>query len=431
MRHFESAGNIGSTLPVSRHYVVVLIHGTWAKDAAWTADRSSLRAYLTKTLSGTIEFVVFPWSGKNSISARQRAAKDLQAFLHDLQLKFPDSQHYIVAHSHGGNIALYALKDPFLAANVVGLACLSTPFLHARRRNLGAYGSTILLYFGIVIYGGFLYFGLNALFEVVLPPLPSSDVTQVFRFALSFICILPMIAFMGWIIRTANKLEHTLEVPVLKWHQLLIVRGPGDEASCALSTSQFVSWAATRFWTGLTIPLANSEKIVDWLDELQWKCHPTQIWTLVVSIILAVAFSVSERFVVLAVVSSVIAGISAIVWLGAAVIRGISNIYSLLVGAVAVPAVLVTALMALPFGYELAIASILLELTSESTPPGSWNITQLSGYQPDGEGGSMRLSHSTYEDPEAWQKLAQWIERNHSDHRDSVSAKHKRGNIHV
>ena len=51
---------------------------------------------------------------------------------------YPLAQHFIVAHSHGGNIALYALNHPELARKIRGVICLSTPFLNVRERNLGA-----------------------------------------------------------------------------------------------------------------------------------------------------------------------------------------------------------------------------------------------------------------------------------------------------
>jgi hypothetical protein len=40
----------------------------------------------------------------------------------------------LVAHSHGGNVCLYALRDESTARAVDGLVCLSTPFVHARER---------------------------------------------------------------------------------------------------------------------------------------------------------------------------------------------------------------------------------------------------------------------------------------------------------
>jgi len=43
----------------------------------------------------------------------------------------------VVAHSHGGNVALYALRDPAVRSLIAGLVCLGTPFIEVQRRALG------------------------------------------------------------------------------------------------------------------------------------------------------------------------------------------------------------------------------------------------------------------------------------------------------
>lgn len=115
-------------------HVVTLVHGTFARGAAWCRPDSKLCAALTSEVEGGVHFRVFEWSGKNTNSARLAAARELQSFLRDGFAMNPTSLHHIVAHSHGGNIALYALRG--LPASNVRVVTFATPFIQATPRLL-------------------------------------------------------------------------------------------------------------------------------------------------------------------------------------------------------------------------------------------------------------------------------------------------------
>ena len=71
------------------------------------------------------------------MDARHRATTELRDFLRSQLAEYPPEEgarHFVIAHSHGGNIALYALRDPELAHRLSGVACFATPFLYVRRR---------------------------------------------------------------------------------------------------------------------------------------------------------------------------------------------------------------------------------------------------------------------------------------------------------
>src|SRR2546421_3776899 len=114
--------------------IITLIHGTWARDAPWTQATSGLAKALAKVL-GSVHFERFAWSGSNSHSARCRAATDLRQHIRDCKGSYPLQDHFLIAHSHGGNVVLYALRDKTAAASVRGVICLSTPFIQCRHRN--------------------------------------------------------------------------------------------------------------------------------------------------------------------------------------------------------------------------------------------------------------------------------------------------------
>jgi hypothetical protein len=89
-----------------------------------------------KALPGTTLFSRFCWTGSNSHTARLRAGEDLKKHLRGLTDKFRNARHFVVGHSHGGNVMLYAMKDEALANRVTGLVTLATPFISVRERKL-------------------------------------------------------------------------------------------------------------------------------------------------------------------------------------------------------------------------------------------------------------------------------------------------------
>ena len=116
--------------------VVTLIHGTWAQNAPWTQSGSPLREALRSKL-GETTFRAFQWSGENSFAARSAAAEGLKDFLFEGIEQSPEDKQAIIAHSHGGNVALEALNNFEAAERVDAVVCLATPFITTRQRQFG------------------------------------------------------------------------------------------------------------------------------------------------------------------------------------------------------------------------------------------------------------------------------------------------------
>src|SRR5690348_505505 len=104
------------------HDAVVLIHGTFARDTRWIRQDSPLMAALRVKFPMT-SLQRFEWSGGNSPNARIRAGLELAAFGRSLRSR--GCRHLqIISHSHGGNVALYALRDPLMREMVTGIVFL-------------------------------------------------------------------------------------------------------------------------------------------------------------------------------------------------------------------------------------------------------------------------------------------------------------------
>lgn len=134
-------------------YIITLVHGTWFPNAKWTRGGSPLRSILEQQLDGkqNIYFNSFQWRGdyglpfNNSHRHRIQAGEKLKDNLNDLLAKYPRAKHYIIAHSHGGNVASYALRDATLRRRISGMICLGTPFITVTRRSISSTVSFLIV----------------------------------------------------------------------------------------------------------------------------------------------------------------------------------------------------------------------------------------------------------------------------------------------
>jgi len=129
--------------------MITLVHGTWPRGffpkwlnmmrllglskpkPLWFESESPFREKLEielKDASPDCEIRPFCWSGANSIFARDEAAQKLARVLKD-DLKSSNAAPIVIAHSHGGNVALRAMAHLGADASRVRIVTLATPFL--------------------------------------------------------------------------------------------------------------------------------------------------------------------------------------------------------------------------------------------------------------------------------------------------------------
>ena len=236
--------------------VITLVHGTWGYQSEWIREHSALRAAFQKAFKEMVFFRTFYWSGRNSFAARETAAEDLKTFLREGIEIFPYANHAIIAHSHGGNIALKALDEDVIRSRVSTVICLSTPFLTVASRNFGPFLSFALKFGHLAVAGAAAIF-----LNVEISPLrafaadafrPDSHFLYfcfVLTFAAEVLLFWSLIYFPAKRWRAyAEKFTKSQTIrPVSDLH-VLVIRPPADEASGVLTTTQFLAWFATRAW---------------------------------------------------------------------------------------------------------------------------------------------------------------------------------------
>jgi len=111
---------------------IFLVHGTRARGAPWSRPGSPL-ANAIATAYPQVRIISFDWSGDNSHAARVAAGRHLASRIRRVAAEMPGSRIVIIGHSHGGNVALYALRDRSVAALISDVIFLGTPFFRFGR----------------------------------------------------------------------------------------------------------------------------------------------------------------------------------------------------------------------------------------------------------------------------------------------------------
>ncbi len=236
-------------------YVVTLVHGTFAKNAGWIGDGSYFRESVDRSLGNGVKFRVLRWSGKNSQTSRIAASRQLRSYLKIGLSEYPDSAHFVVAHSHGGNVLMYALKESSLQRRLSGCICLGTPFILPLKRDIEASRLTMLFAALATSAAAILYLFLSKLGEY-----GAFDKAGFFESNFVFFKAVPWLLLYGipillllWLlsagvslaserlIQARTKVSTRMQLPRTRFVRLLCVGAAGDEASAFLSFMEMLS----------------------------------------------------------------------------------------------------------------------------------------------------------------------------------------------
>jgi hypothetical protein len=390
---------------------LTLVHGTFARGAKWCQASSALAQYLITHIPGVrLTEPPFEWSGRNTFAARIEASQALRIRLEQNVIESTqDDGHYVIAHSHGGNVAGYAVAGSTILTGRVGIVCLGTPFLLITRRNLPSnlrervrtlrtlswialVPCAICAY--VIIATLFYYFLGNDVFGEDVSGLP-----WIVLAAIAF----PLALFALWTTRTSriSKLKERAETALrdadlssLPRNELKLVRSVSDEASLLLMAASFFRLVSDKLWSKAVMflpyrPLKN--KVVIWILR---SAVCVAIGTVFVNIKYGNNMGIGPIILLL------------LVWAPFVVIGGLCFGLLVLLCLFLACAYCVSMLAALPAGYDLAGCEPFLRVSVESSPLGDSNVA-LFGFGVD----SNVLSHSsTYDDPRVHKWIADWME---------------------
>ena len=424
----------------SINYAVTLVHGTQflGSKPKWIEEDSPLCQYLNEKFGDALAISRVKWSGRNAHGARAKAAERLKKQLNENKDKFPTAERVVICHSHGGNAALYALRD-YPDANKVKVVTLAAPFLVAGKRDFGPeawtcfFGTAILLYlvlcflFGIELpkeymdAQGLVAPGTPEFWNLVWQATPAF-----YKQDALWQAALVTLAITGTVIYWSKRVDELIDdmrLASLRRNQLLVVRAPGDEAAGILMFFQFIVWLCTRLFSEIT---GLGRRVALWAQELS---TPKAI----VYSLLGILMIVLGWLAIFGAAGDLNRpGLGGIAFpLGVAilvtVLSGVTGdpeeeenftFITLVAGFVIFPIIPLLSICLLFFGWRIALANILLDVTVEATPIGNYE-THLCRPQLNEEPDkfSAPFAHSAiYEDPKVLKLICSFISGSDSSH---------------
>jgi hypothetical protein len=231
----------------------------WEPPPFWFEEGSPFLARLSAELRDIPHKITrLLWSGENSISVRDKTAHRLTEHLSAEHAEHPQATQLIIAHSHGGNIALRALHllhqpDGSRLCHTDGagplVVTLATPFVEVQHADFGAEPTFVRAAVFIAIWIPLwvlakAFFPMN---EFGAPLLISAAVFLVFCRFLIWYCFSKRATRRRQnhveIRRTATQLG---EIVSPQAQRLLIIRAIDDEASLVLAFSTIANYFITR-----------------------------------------------------------------------------------------------------------------------------------------------------------------------------------------
>jgi hypothetical protein len=414
--------------------VITLVHGTWARRSKWTLDESSLCQELRREL-GDVEFRRVPWSGRNHSFARTQAARKLRDSLVDAFDKWPTARHAVIAHSHGGNAAMYVLREPALQRRVSAVITLATPFLHVVRPPLSSRSLRLAITYqlwGLFASVFLIVLGMSAWSPWTRRALPPLDDPAVIV-ALVIVVVASFVHSRRWDERAAvgirsfaARIQRDTRLPSALATRVLVVRATGDETTIALAATSAMAGIVSRVASITNWVAAVVDSMVGlWRRDSDPRTPPIDIANLLpVLIIIPSSYMVGRRIYgalilaeggsvnllerILVIIASYFGGMLG----GVGINLAVCFLAMTLTLGVLAALHLARAASLFLYGADVALASFALSVTTESTPPGIWQLlhvppTPLKGKQPTPWTG---LAHSElHGDPRVFAEVAAFI----------------------
>jgi pimeloyl-ACP methyl ester carboxylesterase len=234
--------------------IFVLIHGTFSRKAKWTERGSKLYEELRKAFPVS-KIEVFDWDAKNSHKSRIRAARDLETLVDKLSESFPRGKIFLVAHSHGGNIALYASRHFDCRSKLAGIVCMGTPFVIPSLRLMNPAYILMGPLAGIFGAVGFML----AISIIGDSSLPFRPVLLCVISAMSLMGVVFLRVFQGNWMNGANaeasKIMEQLDLSRLREPPILSVHSLGDEAFRLISIAKVLHQVFANLYYRVEQPL--------------------------------------------------------------------------------------------------------------------------------------------------------------------------------
>ncbi|MBW1213012.1 hypothetical protein KYI92_05535 [Pantoea allii] len=368
----------------SAEIIVHLIHGTFEKNAPWTQPDSEICKKIN-SLGINVAISRFSWDGKNTASARTRAAERLGKHLSDS----PAKHNYIIAHSHGGAIVreMSHLRDD-IAQKVCGVCLLSPPFIF-RRKISRTSGSLVYL---LDISGSL---AIQAILAMVLYPLGlyNHDLSLI----IFFISIFLELCLSKYCTKTISaELNRDESRETIRLNNVQIFHAIGDEADSGLRFVSSLHEGCFAIFSQLKKAAASHKRLVHWSAMLSYMIY-------VIAGIFFWVFSNDYKDWTYVCIAGLIFMLISHIWQWLKPSNDIPHVLTIAAMPVAISSFWLAVAKALAYGDLRLIFCPQIFVSSSETPAGKYNVEKFAP-QSDGT-----LIHSTHSHHEAIKNVAEWL----------------------
>lgn len=413
----------------------LLVHGTFARGAKWTAPESPLCGALVSAandldLAAVIERI--RWSGRNRVRDRIEAARRIDCALRRIDRDV--SPHVVlVGHSHGGSAIAHFLRRREDVPRVSGCAFLSTPFVATRVRP-----DAYLVYSSLLATAACVAFAVLSVALSIAIGLTVSLFDETFGGSTLVAASIQLAAalIVGFALRRqAGTFKRVIaacgarladvETARIEANGCLLLRASSDEAAAALAFAQFVA-AVTGKTASIAMSLIGRTSV--WFG----RATTSKLWTSAILI-----FCVFYGFYAAMLIEHLISyGTLHYLWSGAYDLGiivdfappWVSSAFDVVLHKIlwfpfsALTVVLVTSVLLYSatsivnaaaiwaFGWANFVDAMFAEVSAEPTPFGAHVFTLVRWSEDDRASSWLNMNHSaTYQSPACLDALRSWL----------------------
>jgi hypothetical protein len=401
--------------------IAYLVHGTWPRGGflrhrhqrwfkplpAWSDDGSDFRRAIEAGVPGIV-CRSFDWTGENSeVDRRKEAIRFAERLEEDLRKEEVPVCIVVVAHSHGGNVALWALGrlDEELRSKIAGLATMATPFLSfmPHRLNEAEVAQLKSIRTGRYIMGIMLLSLVCAPVQYIYDPPPELPRFMLIPLmALMAVGIACLYRFMRRQRTTIKYLEENQPRTPPALASFLALRAPADEATRVITVAD----TAARLMGGLWILVRWYVRLTPWAAPRRWRRTMRKMapWVALACAAMGAWIALAPREVIQQ-EGGLPWALAAVFLLGASSFLFVPLIWFVGMGLANMIAEFTRAFAAIGFGGDAALLSIANEVGAESLPLSpKGNLEMLPVGADDRE-----MRHSLHAMPVARERLIGWI----------------------
>lgn len=140
-------------MPRSKNNIaVLLVHGTFAPNSAWTKDGPLRDALADEFSLSEDDIVKVSWTGANRIGDRESGAKIIKTVVDGLIAK-GKKDIWCIGHSHGGSVLLYYLQKYDTGSYVKRVINYNTPYYYMSEKEPNELFDSVLTCLALSLFG--------------------------------------------------------------------------------------------------------------------------------------------------------------------------------------------------------------------------------------------------------------------------------------